>query len=178
MDGLILKTGFGQMDILNPTPEQVDIEDMINNLARIRRWNGSGELTVLQHSLWVAFDLQRRDCDSNTIICGLLHDAHEYVTGDIPEPLLERLAVKETENHAWSMKRIQAEIQDAIETRFGVKFTDADRDEVAVSDRAARTAETLVPDALYVMVQGMDEERAREVFYKFAHDYSIQWWIA
>ena len=174
-DSIILKTGFGQMDILNPTPEQVDIEDMLNNLSRIPRWCGSGELTVLQHSLWVAFELQRHDYDSNTIICGLLHDAHEYVTGDIPQPLLELIRIETTVPEMPFLTHVQARIQSAIESRFGLTFTDDERVLVNCTDRAARMAETAKSDALHVMIQQMDENQTRHVFYQFLRDYSIEW---
>lgn len=43
---LILSTGRGSIDLLNPTPEQVNIGDMLRNLSHIPRWCGVGTQTA------------------------------------------------------------------------------------------------------------------------------------
>lgn len=44
----------GEIDLLNPRPEDVNIDDMLRNLSRIPRWCGAGRLSVLQHMMHVA----------------------------------------------------------------------------------------------------------------------------
>ncbi len=68
---LVLKTGAGEIDLLNPTPEQVNIDDMLHNLSRIPRWCGAGRLSVLQHMMHVALILQKTpDVSKVTTLAG------------------------------------------------------------------------------------------------------------
>ena len=59
---LVLKTGAGTIDLLNPTPEQVNVDDMLHNLSRIPRWCGAGKLSVLQHMMVVSQLLRDVTC--------------------------------------------------------------------------------------------------------------------
>jgi len=148
MDTLILKTGANEMDILNPTPEQVDIEDMINNLAHMRRWIGACPVTVLQHQFCVGYLLESADCHRDVVVAGLTHDLHEYATGDIAAPLLDRLYVggdrelicgnRET---GVPLADVQARIQAAIDKRLRVTRDPGTAFAVDNADKAARNIE-------------------------------------
>lgn len=63
--------------------------DIAVHLGRQLRWRGSaGWWTVLQHSLLVECILRETDNPPAVCLWGLLHDAHEVFTGDVPRPLV------------------------------------------------------------------------------------------
>lgn len=74
--------------IQNPTPAQIDIEDIAHGLAHQCRFNGqtSHFYSVAQHSVIVASILP-----PELKLAGLLHDASEAYLGDIVQPLKELL---------------------------------------------------------------------------------------
>jgi hypothetical protein len=131
---------LGTVDALNPTPEQIDVGPMLDNLSRVRRWNGGGELSVLQHMMHVALILQQAGETKTTTLAGLVHDLHEYVTGDIPAPLLTCLML-DTGAELRRVTDVQRHIQTAIERRLGVDLTGADLDAVDRADKQARDME-------------------------------------
>jgi hypothetical protein len=139
MDSLML----GSVDILNPQPEQIDVTAMIDNLSRVRRWNGGGPLSVLQHMAHVARILERDGADKTTILAGLTHDLHEYVTGDLPAPLLLGLWF-DTGAELVRVTDMQKHIQRAIEQRLVIDLTGADMQAVDEADKQAREQEQAV----------------------------------
>jgi 5'-deoxynucleotidase YfbR-like HD superfamily hydrolase len=81
-----------RLDLLNPSPGDVDIGDIAHGLARVARWNGqtSGAhaFSVAQHAIVVeaiASALNPRWTD-RWRLAALLHDASEYVIGDLISP--------------------------------------------------------------------------------------------
>lgn len=80
-----METWLGNsVDLLNPDPKQIDIEDIARHLSIINRFTGAIRFpySVAQHSLYVSMLLPESDQ-----IHGLLHDAHEAYIGDISTPL-------------------------------------------------------------------------------------------
>ena len=81
-----------RLDLLDPSPVDVELSDIAHGLARVARWNGQthGEhaFSVAQHSLVVeqVFRLQNPDCSAADCQMALLHDAPEYVIGDMISP--------------------------------------------------------------------------------------------
>jgi 5'-deoxynucleotidase YfbR-like HD superfamily hydrolase len=77
-----------RVDLRNPDPASIDIEDIAVALSRIPRFNGHTRhfysYSVAQHSVIVADML---DWDRETRLRGLLHDAHEAYIGDIVTPV-------------------------------------------------------------------------------------------
>jgi hypothetical protein len=131
---------LGSVDALNPQPEQVNVGDMLYSLSRIIRWNGGGRLSVLQHMAHVARILERGGADRPTILAGLVHDLHEYVTGDIPAPLLPGLWL-DTGAELVRVTDTQKHIQTAIERRLSIDLTGADFEAVDAADKKARDME-------------------------------------
>lgn len=85
-------TGTGRMvDLLNPKPEQIDLEDIVVALAGINRWAGTTGhfFSVASHSLLVGREFLkiRPEATGRELAAALLHDAHEAYTGDITTPL-------------------------------------------------------------------------------------------
>lgn len=81
-----------RLDLLDPSPLDVEIEDIAHGLARVARWNGqtrgSHIFSVAQHSLLVEEIAGRLQpsTDRRTRLVILLHDAAEYVIGDMISP--------------------------------------------------------------------------------------------
>jgi 5'-deoxynucleotidase YfbR-like HD superfamily hydrolase len=81
-----------RLDLLDPSPLDVEIADIAHGLARVARWNGqtSGDhaFSVAQHSLLVEeiFCAVLPDAAPMQRLAALLHDAAEYVIGDMISP--------------------------------------------------------------------------------------------
>ena len=81
-----------RLDLLDPSPLDIEIEDIAHGLARVARWNGQTRgdhiFSVAQHTLLVEEVARRRTgtIDSRLGLAILLHDAPEYVIGDMISP--------------------------------------------------------------------------------------------
>jgi hypothetical protein len=107
-----------RLDLLDPSPLDVEIEDIAHGLARVARWNGQTggayPFSVAQHSLLVeavagAFEPALGERWRLTI---LLHDAAEYVIGDLISPFKAVLG--------GNYKAVEARLAAAIHLRFGL----------------------------------------------------------
>src|SRR6188472_2215194 len=106
-----------RLDLLDPSPLDVEIEDIAHGLARVARWNGQTEgahiFSVAQHSLLVEIIArQRARLDRPSRLGVLLHDAPEYVIGDMISPF------KAVIGDAY--KAVEARLLAAIHLRFGL----------------------------------------------------------
>lgn len=81
--------------LLSPRPEDHDIEDIAVGLSRIQRFTGQMErfYSVAEHSCRVAFHLDEIGQPPAVQLAGLLHDAHEYLTGDVSTPVKAALSL-------------------------------------------------------------------------------------
>ena len=81
-----------KLDILSPSPLDIEIEDIALGLSRVTRWNGQTKgkhpYSVAQHSVLVEelFNIEYPDLDKKWNLAALLHDAPEYVIGDLITP--------------------------------------------------------------------------------------------
>ncbi|MGL4811305.1 MAG: HD domain-containing protein [Beijerinckiaceae bacterium] len=107
-----------RLDLLDPSPLDVEIADIAHGLARVARWNGQtvGEhiFSVAQHSLLVEAiaGVFNPDISSRWRLTILLHDAPEYVIGDIISPFKAVLGD--------GYKGVERRILTAIHLRFGL----------------------------------------------------------
>lgn len=82
-----------RLDLLDPTPVDIEIEDIAHGLAFVARWNGQtlGDFpySVAEHSLLVEeiFARMSPSADFKWRLAALLHDAPEYVIGDMISPV-------------------------------------------------------------------------------------------
>jgi len=82
-----------RLDLLDPTPMDIEIEDIAHGLAFVARWNGQtiGDYaySVAEHSLLVEqiFALIQPTAPIKWRLAALLHDAPEYVIGDMISPV-------------------------------------------------------------------------------------------
>ncbi len=108
-----------RLDLLDPSPLDVEIEDIAHGLARVARWNGqtAGDwpMSVAEHSLLVEdiFARQSRTPPPPADrLAALLHDAPEYVIGDMISPFKAALGL----DYAGFEARLAA----AVHLRFGL----------------------------------------------------------
>ena len=82
-----------RLDLLDPTPVDIEIADIAHGLAFVARWNGQTRgdypYSVAEHSLLVEeiFTRQTPDTPTRWQLAALLHDAPEYVIGDMISPV-------------------------------------------------------------------------------------------
>jgi 5'-deoxynucleotidase YfbR-like HD superfamily hydrolase len=99
-----------RLDILDPSPMDVELADIAHGLARVARWNGQtfGDypFSVAQHSVLVLelFRAANPGAAPVTLLQALLHDAPEYVMGDIISPFKAAMGgnYKDVENRLLS----------------------------------------------------------------------------
>ncbi|MGH1406428.1 MAG: hydrolase [Rhodomicrobiaceae bacterium] len=107
-----------RLDLLNPKSIDIEIEDIAHGLARVARWNGqtSGPhaFSVAEHSLFVTDILLKLkpDAPASWQMGALLHDAPEYVIGDLISPFKAAIGA--------DYKVFELKILDAIHQRFGI----------------------------------------------------------
>ena len=95
-----------RLDILDPSPVDVELTDIAHGLARVARWNGQTKgdypFSVAQHSVLVLeiFSAMAPQSSGEARLAALLHDAPEYVMGDIISPFKAAMGgnYKEVEN--------------------------------------------------------------------------------
>jgi uncharacterized protein len=107
-----------KLDLLDPSPLDIEVEDIAHGLARVARWNGQtrGEhpFSVAQHSLLV-LDIVRvlsPKLPQASLLCALLHDAPEYVIGDMISPFKNALGL--------DYRAFEHRLAAAIHLRFGL----------------------------------------------------------
>ncbi|MBW9066040.1 HD family hydrolase [Rhizobium herbae] len=106
-----------RLDLLDPSPLDVELCDIAHGLARVARWNGQTEgdhaFSVAQHSL-VVEEIFRRQYDATPDECqlALLHDAPEYVIGDMISPFKAVVG--------GGYKVVEKRLEGAIHIRFGL----------------------------------------------------------
>jgi len=82
-----------RLDLLDPTPMDIEIEDIAHGLAFVARWNGQTKgdyaYSVAEHSLLVTdiFTQLNPNAPVKWQLAALLHDAPEYVIGDMISPV-------------------------------------------------------------------------------------------
>jgi len=107
-----------RLDLLDPSPMDVELTDIAHGLARVARWNGQtyGDhaFSVAQHCLIVEtiFRLQNPDVTPDQCQMALLHDAPEYVIGDMISPFKAVVG--------GGYKAVEKRLEAAIHLRFGL----------------------------------------------------------
>lgn len=107
-----------RLDLLDPSPLDIEISDIAHGLARVARWNGqtsgSHAFSVAQHSLLVEalFCDLVPEASADARLAALLHDAPEYVIGDMISPFKSVMG--------GSYKDCELRLQRAIHLRFSL----------------------------------------------------------
>lgn len=107
-----------RLDLINPSAMDIEVEDIAHGLSRVARWNGqtTGDhaFSVAQHSVIVeqiARTLQP-DASRQWLLSALVHDASEYVVGDMISPFKNALGV--------DYRAFEDKLMQAIHIRFGL----------------------------------------------------------
>lgn len=109
-----------RLDLLDPQPGDIEISDIAHGLARVARWNGQtvGDhaFSVAQHSLLVEAIVadRHRSWLSPLGLAALLHDAPEYVIGDLISPFKAAIGL--------DYKAFEVRLLAAIHRRFGLSW--------------------------------------------------------
>jgi 5'-deoxynucleotidase YfbR-like HD superfamily hydrolase len=146
-----------RLDLLDPSPLDVELEDIAHGLARVARWNGQTKgahiFSVAQHALLVEAlarsKVPRLDPDGRLAV--LLHDAPEYVIGDMISPFKAVIGD--------SYKAVEKRLLGAIHLRFGLPARLPENLEslIKVADRSAAYLEA-------THLAGFASEEARKFF--------------
>jgi 5'-deoxynucleotidase YfbR-like HD superfamily hydrolase len=148
-----------RLDLLDPSPLDIEIEDIAHGLARVPRWNGQTRgahiFSVAQHSL-VVEDIARvlkPDLADRWRLGILLHDAPEYVVADLISPFKAMLGGE--------YKVIENRLMSAIYRRFGLPadLPDVHRKLMKRADQAAAYMEA-------TKLAGFDKDEALKFFGK------------
>jgi 5'-deoxynucleotidase YfbR-like HD superfamily hydrolase len=107
-----------RLDLLDPSPLDIEIGDIAHGLARVARWNGQTDgahiFSVAQHTLLVEAIMRKHmpRVDVSVRLAALLHDAPEYVIGDMISPFKAVLD--------GAYKAVEKRLLSAIHIRFGL----------------------------------------------------------
>ncbi|WP_173931268.1 HD family hydrolase [Chelativorans sp. Marseille-P2723] len=146
-----------RLDLLDPSPLDVEISDIAHGLARVARWNGQTRgdhaFSVAQHSLLVEQVLRNLNLNASPdwLLATLLHDAPEYVIGDMISPFKATLGD--------DYKLVEKRLQTAIHLRFGLPA------DLPVSlTREIKRADRIVAFFEATQLAGFDRDEAARIF--------------
>lgn len=146
-----------RLDLLDPSPLDIEIEDIAHGLARVARWNGqtigAHAFSVAQHSL-VVEDICRKlapEWTKKRRLAALLHDASEYVIGDMISPFKAALGL--------DYKAFEAKLEAAIHLRFGLPAHPTPADKAII-----KRADTICAHFEAVQLAGFTEAEAKRYF--------------
>jgi hypothetical protein len=146
-----------RLDLIDPSPLDIEIADIAHGLARVARWNGqtSGAhiFSVAQHTLLVEAIMRTHAprIDEKLRLAALLHDAPEYVIGDMISPFKAVLG--------GDYKLVEKRLLSAIHIRFGLpaELSEDITRQIKNADRGAAYLEATV-------LAGFAEAEARRLF--------------
>jgi 5'-deoxynucleotidase YfbR-like HD superfamily hydrolase len=146
-----------RLDLLDPSPLDIEIADIAHGLARVARWNGQTHgahiFSVAQHTLLVEVVLRQQmpRADGKFRLAALLHDAPEYVIGDMISPFKAVLG--------GDYKAVEKRLLSAIHIRFGLPPVLADEitRQIKAADRGAAYLEA-------TRLAGFAEPEAKRLF--------------
>ena len=146
-----------RLDLLDPSPLDVEVDDIAHGLARVARWNGQTKgahiFSVAQHALLVEALARAKvpRLDRNGRLAVLLHDTPEYVIGDMISPFKTVIGD--------SYKAVEKRLLAAIHLRFGLpaKLPESLQNLIKAADRSAAYLEA-------TRLAGFAEDEARNFF--------------
>ena len=146
-----------RLDLLDPSPLDVELADIAHGLARMARWNGQtrGEhaYSVAQHSLCVEaiFHRQNSKASADDLLMALLHDAPEYVIGDMISPFKAVVG--------GGYKAVEKRLEGAIHMAFGLPVSPSRELKAAI-----KKADTVSAYFEATLLAGFTHDEARKFF--------------
>jgi 5'-nucleotidase len=146
-----------RLDLLDPSPLDIEIADIAHGLARVARWNGQTNgahiFSVAQHTLLVETVMREHmpRIDVKVRLAALLHDAPEYVIGDMISPFKAVLD--------GAYKAVERRLLSAIHVRFGLPPVLAAEitQQIKAADKGAAYLEA-------TLLAGFSEAEAKRLF--------------
>lgn len=146
-----------RLDLLDPTPMDIEIEDIAHGLSFVARWNGQthGDFpySVAEHSLLVErlFTRLYPKSTPKDRLAALLHDAPEYVIGDMISPVKAAVGL--------GYEALDQRLTAAIHIRFGLpaKLPAALKKRIKAADTISAWMEA-------TQIAGFDEDEAKKLF--------------
>ena len=146
-----------RLDLLDPSPLDIEIADIAHGLARVARWNGQTDgahiFSVAQHTLLVEAVMREQmpRADLSFRLAAMLHDAPEYVIGDMISPFKAVLG--------GDYKAVEKRLLAAIHIRFGLppELAPAITKRIKDADRGAAYLEA-------TQLAGFSQDEARRLF--------------
>ena len=146
-----------RLDLLDPTPMDIEVEDIAHGLAFVARWNGQTRgdyaYSVAEHSLLVLalFDRMYPKAKREARLMALLHDAPEYVIGDMISPVKAAIGAE--------YGALDDRLMAAIHIRFGLpaKTPVAVKRQIKAADKVSAWMEA-------VQIAGFSESEADKLF--------------
>lgn len=152
-----------RLDLLDPTPIDIEIEDIAHGLAFVARWNGQtiGDYaySVAEHSLLVEqiYALIQPKAPVKWRLAALLHDAPEYVIGDMISPVKAAVGP--------GYEELDQRLTAAIHIRFGLSaaIPKTVKKQIKTADKISAWLEA-------IQIAGFTESEADKLFGKPAPD--------
>lgn len=142
-----------RLDLLDPSALDIEIEDIAHGLSRVARWNGQTDgdwaFSVAQHCVLVeeiVATLAPR-ASPKTRLAAVLHDAPEYVIGDMITPFKAAVGM--------DFRDIETRLQRAVHIRFGLPA-----DLPAATARLIKRADRVAAYIEAVGIAGFDRAEA------------------
>jgi 5'-deoxynucleotidase YfbR-like HD superfamily hydrolase len=146
-----------RLDLLDPTPVDIEVEDIAHGLAFVARWNGQTQgdfaYSVAEHSLLVEvlFGRMQPRAGAKWRLAALLHDAPEYVIGDMISPVKAAIGP--------GYEALDQRLTAAIHIRFGLPaaLPVQIKKQIKKADRVSAWLEA-------VQIAGFSEPEADQIF--------------
>ena len=146
-----------RLDVIDPSPLDIEIGDIAHGLAFQARWNGQTQgdfvFSVANHSIlvWSIFILENPKIEKKWQLVSLLHDAPEYVIGDLISPVKKEVGS--------SYINLEKKLQEAIHIRFGLPslVPNKIKSKIKNADRKAAWIEA-------TKIAGFNKKEANKIF--------------
>lgn len=146
-----------RLDLLDPSPLDVEIQDIAHGLARVARWNGqthgANAYSVAEHCVLVEKLVTQMEPKLDRVwrLAALLHDASEYVIGDMISPFKAALGL--------DYKEFEARLSRAVHMRFSIPVEVPEKIEKLIkrADKASAFFEA-------TQLAGFDHQEAEKIF--------------
>ena len=146
-----------RLDVIDPSPLDIEIGDIANGLSFQARWNGQTKgdfvFSVANHSIlvWNIFSIENPKIEKKWQLVSLLHDAPEYVIGDLISPVKKEVGS--------SYINLEKKLQEAIHIRFGLPalVPNKIKSKIKIADRKAAWIEA-------TEIAGFNKKEANKIF--------------
>ena len=146
-----------RLDLLDPTPLDIEVEDIAHGLSFVARWNGQTHgnfpYSVAEHSLLVEqiYSNSLKNPEKKWCLAALLHDAPEYVIGDMISPVKSAIGN--------DYKSLENRLSSAINLRFGLpaKIPEKIKKQIKKADKISAWIEA-------IQIAGFTKDEADKLF--------------